>query len=241
MLQLASRMLTSAPALRFFYGLMSLAVAEGVLVNGKIVDRVLEVGKTGDEDRPEIDASRTFRAADALTRAQEREVLAFLDVVARRSVFYAFRDCLGPQGIRRCIKAGAGQAGTRQRWIGRTQNGAGAWGEVDYPHPHICLRWDDRVSKIKEWQRPDCHLSVGQVRNEYFSVATSACHEVAHAVANVLFANCREPFFEDEGAAELGFAFESYVLGGMCGPGFSDEILVQEWPVRCVYARSLEL
>ena len=92
-----------------------------------------------------------------------------------------------------------------------------------------------------------------QMLNLQFSLATTLCHEVAHAVAMASNSDVRkqmtstrctklgflvhlptEPFFEDQVSAECGYCWESEVLGGKLmgpAPGFPEKFSsIIDWP-----------
>lgn len=78
--------------------------------------------------------------------------------------------------------------------------------------------------------------SADDVRRHYFRWAIIVLHELAHAVEFFLFDEEYEIFLEDEPAAELGFAYENYLLGGI--PRFlkhTDLILLRNWPCPALH------
>lgn len=66
----------------------------------------------------------------------------------------------------------------------------------------------------------------------YFRAATTFLHEFAHAAHNTVFGPHTHVFFGDEAAAEVGFAYENYLFGGI--PCWTeDQFYLRNWP--CPY------
>jgi hypothetical protein len=99
------------------------------------------------------------------------------------------------------------------------------------PSPHIIMDVEQLNGYDSSAPGYD-QLTVCDVRRTIIRGATILCHELMHAICWLEVQNYTEPIFNNEPHAEVGHAYENFVLGGiLVSPPTSGGIWLRQWPV----------
>nr|OQO28399.1 hypothetical protein B0A51_04892 [Rachicladosporium sp. CCFEE 5018] len=223
--QLASAILQDSSQLAFWHGLMV-------------------AGQDFDCNATTEHPHRTFYAKDALSVSEQKETLDWLERLGK-GVFVAF-EVLDPSDLGEtwcqpmnfvdvpetdkkyckelCEWAAVPRLPASERQI----------------HAHIALDKASLLRPCLAWQQ----MKVADLQKAWFHIATTLLHELAHAAVNFAYRGrlrkgCRvsQVFFMEEPCAEAGFAYETYVFGGL--PYFRDYglhtwVKFNSWPSQAI-------
>ena len=97
------------------------------------------------------------------------------------------------------------------------------------PLAHIVMNVDQITGYDSSAASYDQH-TLNVLRCSIIRGAATLCHKFAHAIAFLETRSHREPIFNNEPYAEVGHAFERYVLGGTLNDSRSAGLWLHQWP-----------